>query len=355
MVELNRLPRRGSGGLNDNTRQIHFRRATAMKFTRVLAAIWVIALQLAGAGAAAAQQYPARPITLIVPFAPGGPVDTLARPVAASMAKALKQAVVIENVGGAGGNIGVARGAKAAPDGYTLLIHHMGMATSPALYKKLDFNPLNDFEYIGLVGDSTSMLLARRDFPARNLKEFVAYVKANKDKLSFASTGPAGGPPCALLFMNAIQTELLEVVFKSSALGMNELVAGRVDMMCDSVLTATPHIKAGKVKAIGATSKYRSSALPDVPTLDEQGLPGFELVNWMGIYAPRNTPRPVVDRLAAALQAALRDPELLAILERLHFKVAAPEQATPAGLAQRLKSEIARWGPILKNVAIQSN
>ena len=323
--------------------------------TRILASIALIALQLAGVSAATAQQYPARPVTLIVPFAPGGPVDTLARPLAASMAKALKQAVVIENVGGAGGNIGVTRGAKAAPDGYTLLIHHMGMATSPALYKKLDFDPLRDFEYIGLVGDSTSMLLARRDFPAKDLKEFIAYVKANKDKLSFASTGPAGGPPCALLFMNAIQTELLEVVFKSSALGMNELVAGRVDMMCDSVLTATPHVKAGKVKAIGATSKYRSSALPDVPTLDEQGLPGFELVNWMGVYAPKGTPGPVVDRLVSALQASLRDPDSLAVFGRLHFKVATPDQATPNGLSGRLRSEITKWGPILKNVTIQAN
>jgi tripartite-type tricarboxylate transporter receptor subunit TctC len=318
----------------------------------ILFALALSVLQLSSAGA---QSYPAKPITLIVPFAPGGPVDTVARPLGAGMGKALKQTLLIENVGGAGGNIGVARAARAAPDGYTLLIHHMGMSTSPALYKKLDFDPLADFEYVGLAGESTSMLLARRDFPAKDLKEFIAYVKANRAKLSFASTGPAGGPPCALLFMNAIRTELLEVVFKSSALGMTELIAGRVDMMCDSVLTATPHVRAGKVKAIGATSKYRSAALPDLPTLHEQGLPGFELTNWMGVYAPKGTPRAATERLAAALQAALRDPEVLAVYDKLYFKVAAPGEATPAGLAQRLKSEIDRWGPILKNVAIQSN
>jgi len=311
--------------------------------------------QLMWGADAAAQSYPTRPITLVVPFAPGGPVDTLARPVATSMGKILKQTIVVENVGGASGNIGVARAAKAAPDGYTLLIHHIGMSTSPALFRKLDYDPLADFEYIGLIGDSTSMLLARRDFPANDLQGFIAYVKANKDKLTFASTGPSGGPPCAQLFMNAIQTDILEVAYKSSALGMTELIAGRVDMMCDSVLTATPHIKAGKVKVIGATSKYRSRALPDVPTLEEQGLAGFELANWMGLYAPKNTPRLARDRLVSTLQASLRDPELLAVLNRLDFKVATQEQATPAALAERLKSEIEKWGAVFKKAGIQPN
>jgi tripartite-type tricarboxylate transporter receptor subunit TctC len=315
----------------------------------------LIAAQVAGISGAAAQQYPAKPVTLIVPFAPGGPVDTVARPVANGMGKTLKQTIVVENIGGASGNIGVARAAKAPPDGYTILIHHMGMSTSPALFRKLEFDPLADFEYIGLIGESTSVLLARRDFPANGLKEFVDYVKANRDKLSFASTGPSGGPPCALLFMNAIQSAIVEVVYKSSGLGMIDLIAGRVDMMCDSVLTAAPQVKAGKVKAIGATSKYRSPALPDVPTLEEQGLPGFELTNWMGLYAPKNTPAQARDRLVSALQASLRDPETLAALNRLNFMAAAPEQATPAALGARLKSEIGRWGPILRGAAIQPN
>lgn len=305
------------------------------------------------AAAAAAQTYPARPITLIVPFAPGGPVDTLARPVAAAMGRALKQTLVVENVGGASGNIGVARAAKAAPDGYSLLMHHIGMATSPALFRRLEYDPIADFETIGLVGDSTSLLLARRDFPANDLKSFIAYVKANKDKLTFASTGPSGGPPCAQLFMSAIHTDILEVAYKSSALGMTELIAGRVDMMCDSVLTATPHVRAGKVKVIGSTSRFRSRALPDVPTLQEQGLKGFDLSNWMGLYAPKGTPRPVIDRLAAALQASLHDPELLAVFNRLDFKPAGPEQATPAGLAERLKSEIEKWSAIFKKAGIK--
>jgi len=323
--------------------------------TRVLALIALITLQLTWVSSAAPQQYPIRPITLIVPFAPGGPVDTLARPVANSMAKALKQTILIDNVGGASGNIGVTRAAKAAPDGYTVLIHHIGMSTSPALFRKLDYDPVADFDTIGLIGDSTSLLLARRDFPANDLQGFIAFVKANKDKLSFASTGPSGGPPCALLFMNAIQTEILEVVYKSTALGMTELIAGRVDMMCDSVLTATPYIKAGRVKVIGATSKYRSRALPDVPTLEEQGLAGFELANWMGLYTPKNTPRDVRDRLVSALQASLRDPDLLAVLNRLDLKVATQEQATPAALAERLKSETEKWRAVFRKAGIQPN
>ena len=319
------------------------------------ALIALIMLQPAWISTAVAQQYPTKPITLIVPFAPGGPVDTLARPVANSMAKALKQTILIDNVGGASGNIGVTRAAKAAPDGYTVLIHHIGMSTSPALFRKLDYDPVADFDTIGLLGDSTSLLLARRDFPANDLQGFIAFVKANKDKLSFASTGPSGGPPCALLFMNAIQTEILEVVYKSTALGMTELIAGRVDMMCDSVLTATPYIKAGRVKVIGATSKYRSRALPDVPTLEEQGLAGFELANWMGLYTPKNTPRDVRDRLVSALQASLRDPDLLAVLNRLDLKVATQEQATPAALAERLKSETEKWRAVFRKAGIQPN
>ncbi len=317
-----------------------------------------LALLLAALAGAPAlpQQYPAKPLTLIVPFAAGGPADVVARPLAATLARYLAQPVVVENIGGAGGNIGAARVAKAAPDGYTLLSHHMGMSTSPALYRKLDYDPLTDFEYIGLFGDSTSMLLARRDFPATNLSEFISYMKAHKDKLTFANTGPGGAIHlCSLLFMNAVGTELLTVPYKSSGLAMNDLVAGRVDMMCDSVSTATVQIKAGRVKVIGATSKYRSPSLPEVPTLAEQGLAGFEITNWNALYAPKKTPRPVVDRLVAALHAALKDPEFVATLTRLDFKIATPEQATPEGLHDRLKSEIGKWGAIIRKAAIQTN
>jgi tripartite-type tricarboxylate transporter receptor subunit TctC len=320
--------------------------------TRVLTAM-LIAIVSAGAGA---QTYPAKPVVLIVPFAPGGPLDTVARPLAHALGKPLRQTMVIENVGGAGGNIGVARAARAAPDGYTLLIHHIGMSTSPSLYRKLDYDPLNDFEYIGLVGDSTSMLLARRDFPATDFRSFVAYVKANKDKLTFANTGPGGAIHlCSLLIMNAIQTDVTTVPYKSSGLALNDLVAGRVDMMCDSVSTAATQLKAGKVRVIGATSRYRSAALPDIPTLDEQGLKGFEITNWVGLYAPKKTPRPVIDQLVAALQASLRDTEFTGMLARMDYKVATPEQATPAALGERLKSEIAKWAPIIKRAAIYAD
>jgi len=304
---------------------------------------------------ALSQSYPSKPVRFIIPFAPGGGADLVGRLLGQKLTDIWGQPVVIDNRPGAGANIAAEISARAAPDGYTVLIHHIGMSTSPALFRKLDYDPLADFETIGLIGDSTSMLLARRDFPANDLQGFIAFVKANKDKLSFASTGPSGGPPCALLFMNAIQTEILEVVYKSTALGMTELIAGRVDMMCDSVLTATPYIKAGRVKVIGATSKYRSRALPDVPTLEEQGLAGFELANWMGLYTPKNTPRDVRDRLVSALQASLRDPDLLAVLNRLDLKVATQEQATPAALAERLKSETEKWRAVFRKAGIQPN
>lgn len=320
-----------------------------MKQAAVLGVMAFFAFHLTGMSAAHAQQYPSNPITWIVPFAAGGPADAVARPLANTMGKQLQQTIVIENISGAGGTIGVARAAKAAPDGYTMLSHHLGMATSPALYKKLDYDPLADFEYIGLVADSTSMLLARRDFPSKDLKEFIAYVKANKDKLSFASTGPGGATHlCALLVMNAIQAEVLMVPYKSTGPAMIDLMAGRVDIMCDSVSTSISQIKAGKVKVIGATSKYRSPLLPDVPTLDEQGLKDLEITNWVGVYAPKKTPKPVVDRLTAALQASLRDPEFLATLTKLDYKPVTQAQATPSALADRLKSEIEKWGAIIK-------
>ena len=318
--------------------------------------LMAILAMVLGTPSALAQPYPSKPITLVVPFAPGGPADVVARPLAATLAKYLKQPVVIENIGGAGCNIGVTRVARSAPDGYTLLSHHMGMSTSPALYRKLDYDPLTDFEYIGQFGDSTSVLVARRDYPATNLQEFIAYMKANKDKLTFANTGPGGVIHlCSLLFMNAVNVEILTVPYKSSGLAMNDLIAGRVDMMCDSVSTAAVQIKAGKVKAIGGTSKFRSASLPDLPTLEEQGLGGFEITNWNGLYAPKRTPKPVVDRLVAALQATLRDPEFDATLTRLDYKVATPEQATPEGLHERLKSEIDKWGAIIRKSSIQAN
>jgi tripartite-type tricarboxylate transporter receptor subunit TctC len=309
-------------------------------------------LAFAALGAAAgahAQNYPTKPISLYISFAAGGPTDTLGRNLAVVMAKALQGQIVVENVVGAGGTIGPTRAAKAAPDGYTVLLHHIGMSTSPALYRKLAFNPLTDFEYIGEVADVPMTMIARGNFPAGNFKEFLAYIKANKDKVTYANAGlGAASHLCGLLFMTAIQTDFLTVPYKGTAPAMNDLLGGQVDFMCDQTTNTTGQINGGKVKAFGVTSKKRVPSLPNIPTLEEQGLKGFEVVVWHGLYVPKGTPKPVVDRLIAALQVAVKDPDFGANLAKLGAEPVAPSRATPESLRKRLKSEIDQWGPIIK-------
>ena len=311
---------------------------------------------LLAASAAVAQTYPARPITVIVPFAAGGPADTLMRNVALAMGRQLKQTLVIENVGGASGNIGAARGAKAAPDGYTLLYHNLGMATAPLLYRKLDFNPLTDFDYIGLVASSPNVLIARSDFPASSFKELLAYARANQDRITMADAGP-GGPSslCGLLFMSATNTKFTAVPYKGTAPALNDLLGKQVDLLCDASSTAAAHIKAGKVKAFGLTGRTRVASLPDVPTLEEQGLKGFEMLVWQALYAPRNLPKPVIDRLVAAVQASLDDPDLRAYLAKAGFQAMPKEMATPAALQAYLKAEIDKWGPVIRRAGVALN
>jgi tripartite-type tricarboxylate transporter receptor subunit TctC len=272
---------------------------------------WALAAALWSLGVAA-QGFPSRTITLVVPFAAGGPTDVVARTLGVSMTKALGQTVVIENKLGAGGTIAANYVAKATPDGYTIFIHHNGMATATGLYRKLPFNPLTDFEYIGQVADVPMTLLARRDFPANNLGEFIAYVRANKDKINLANAGlGAVSHLCGMLLQQAIDVELTTVPFQGTAPALTALLGGQVDVLCDQTTQTLPHIKAGKVKFYGVTTLQRIAALPDAPTLDEQGLKNFEVVVWHGVYAPKGTPREALDKINAALRAALRDPEVV--------------------------------------------
>ena len=303
-----------------------------------------------------AQTYPTKPVNMVVPFVAGGPTDTLARNLGVAWGKLLKQTVVVENVGGAGGNIGVNRVAKAAPDGYTILLHHIGMSTSPALYRKLDYDPMGDFEYIGLVADVPMTLIARGNFPAANLKEFLAYIKANKDKLSYANAGlGAASHLCGLLFMSAIETDFTTVPYKGTAPAMNDLLGGQVDFMCDQTTNTTGQIKGGKVKVYGVTTLKRVASLPDVPTLDEQGMKGFSVGVWHGVYAPKKTPKPVTDALVSTMQAALRDADLIKNLAQLGTEPVAPNLATPAALQSHLKAEIAKWAPVIKKAGIYAD
>src|SRR5436309_1522592 len=267
----------------------------------------VAVLALGFAGGAAAQQYPTRNITMLVPYAAGGPTDTVARMVAQSMSKPLGQTIVVENKPSAGGILAPEQVKNAKPDGYTILIHHVGMATTPALYRQLRFNPLSDFDYIGLINDVPMTLIARGNFPAKDFREFLAYLKANKDKVSYANAGiGAASHLCGMLFMSAIQTDLLTVPYKGTGPAMNDLLGGQVDFMCDQTTNTTSQIKSGKVKVYGVTSLKRVPSLPDIPTLDEQGLKGFEVGIWHALYGPKGMPKPVTDKLVAALQDTVK-------------------------------------------------
>jgi tripartite-type tricarboxylate transporter receptor subunit TctC len=224
---------------------------------------------------ARAQEYPNKVITMIVPFAAGGPTDTVARLLGVPMTKTLKQQIIVENVGGAGGTIAANRVAKAPPDGYTILIHHIGMATAPALYRQLPYNPMTDFEPIGLINEVPMTLVAKKDFPAKDLMELIAYVKANKEKVNYANAGlGAASHLCGMLFMTAIQTEVTTIPYSGTGPAMNDLLGGQVDFMCDQTTNTTSQIKAGKIKVYGVTTEKRVPSLPDVPTMDEAGLKG---------------------------------------------------------------------------------
>ena len=313
----------------------------------------IACVALLGVAGAEAQQYPQKPISVIVPFAAGGPTDTVARLLGVAMGKSLKTQILVENVAGAGGTIGAARVAKAPPDGYTILLHHIGQATAPALYRKLPYDTIGDFEPVGLVNEVPMTLVARKDLPPNSLRELITYVKANKDKVSYANAGlGAASHLCGMLFMSAIDTDLTTVPYKGTAPAMNDLLGGQVDFMCDQTTNTTGQIKAGKIKVYGVTTKTRVPSLPDVPTMHEAGLPNFEVTVWHALYAPKGTPRPIVDKLVRALQDALRDATVKQRFGELGAEPAAESRATPEALRAHLRAEIDRWAPIIKKAGV---
>lgn len=297
--------------------------------------------------------YPSKPIRLIVPFAPGGPSDAHMRQVAAAMAKQLKQPIVVENMPGGGGTIGPRRVAKMAPDGYTLMHGNTGLVTAPALFKEPGFNPLTDFDFVGLISFDPSVVMSRIDLPAPpGFRDFIAYVKANQESLKFGA--PAGPSHYAsLLFMASTGTNLTLVPYQAAPPAMNDLLAGRIDLLSNSAIVVAPFIRAGKVRAIGVGSKTRIASLPDVPTMDEQGLTGYDTMVWTALLAPRNLPKPILDRLSGALQAALADPDLVGYFTKLASQIATREEATPAGLEAVAKADFVKWGTILRNAGVK--
>jgi tripartite-type tricarboxylate transporter receptor subunit TctC len=298
--------------------------------------------------AASAQTFPDRTVTIVVPFSAGGPTDTVTRLVAESMSKDLGQQVIVENVGGAGGTLGAARVAGSEPDGYTLLLHHIGMATSATLYRKLPYDTLNAFEYVGLVTEVPMTIVARKDLEPTDLKGLIEYAKANADTVTVANAGiGAASHLCGMMFMSAIETPLVTVPYKGTGPAMTDLLGGQVDIMCDQTTNTTKQIQGGTIKAYAVTSPARLDVLADVPTAEEAGMPGFQVGIWHGLYAPKGTPAEAVDRLSKSLQVALQDPNVVARFAELGTVPSSEAEATPESLKAKLEAEIARWKPVI--------
>jgi tripartite-type tricarboxylate transporter receptor subunit TctC len=293
--------------------------------------------------------YPNRPITIIVPFAAGGPTDVVTRLVAEVMARDLGQPVVVENVGGAGGTLGAQRVAQARPDGYTLLLHHIGMGTTPSLYRRLAYDAVNGFEAIGLVTEVPMTIIAKKDFPANNLAELIQVMRERKQDINLANAGVgAASHICGLLLQSAVQTQVTTVPYRGTGPAMTDLIGGTVDLMCDQTTNTTQQINSGAVKAYAVTTSTRNAALPNLPTAAEAGLPGFEVSVWHGLYAPKGTDSAIVNRLSRALQVALRDERLVARFAELGTAPVTQEQATPEYHRRYWQADIAKWRPIIQ-------
>ena len=306
---------------------------------------------LATLAATAAFAYPDKPITIVVPFAAGGPTDKVARDLGVALGAQLKQTIIIENVGGAGGTLGAAKVAKAAPDGYTFLLHHIGMATAPALYRKLPYSVENDFEYLGMVNDVPMTLIGRPTLPASTYPELVKWLQENKGKINLANAGlGAASHLCGLLFQQSIQIDMTTVPYKGTGPAMTDLLGGQVDIMCDQTTNTSTQIESGKVKAYAVTTlkPLTTPALAKLPTLDSQGLKGFNVSIWHGMYAPKGTSAAVIEKVNTALKAALKDADFIKKQEALGAVVVTDGRLAPAEHKKFVAAEIAKWGPAIK-------
>ncbi len=314
----------------------------------LIAAVALAALSLG----ASAQNYPGdKPITIVVPFAAGGPTDKVARDLAEAIRKPLGGQVIIENVAGAGGTLGHTKVAKANADGYTFLLAHIAMATAPALYRKMQYDTLNDFEYLGLVNEVPMTLIARPTLQASNYAELIKWLDANKGKINLANAGLGSASHlCGLLFQQSIKIDMTTVPYKGTGPAMTDLIGGQVDIMCDQTTNTTGQIAAGKVKAYAITSSKRQTtdALKNLPTLNEAGLKGFNVTIWHGLYAPKNTPKPVLDKVNAALKLALKDADFVKRQEALGADIVDDARVNPAEHKKFVESELAKWGPVIK-------
>lgn len=316
--------------------------------------IAAVALAACAAVGSQAADYPAagKTITVIVPFTAGGPTDKVARDLAESMRKQLNNVtIVVDNADGAGSTIGTAKASRARPDGYTLLVTHIGMATAPTLYRKLSYNVLNDFEYAGIVNDVPMTLIGRPTLPAKNYAEVKDWVAKNQSKVNLANAGIGSASHlCGLMLQNALQTEMTPVPYKGAAPAIADLMGNQVDLLCDQTTNTTSQIAAKKVQAYAVTTPKRlaTPALKDLPTLQESGLKDFQVTIWHGLYAPKGTPADVMQKLNEALKAALKDPEFIKRQEALGAVIASDDRITPAGHKKFVEAEIAKWGKVIK-------
>ncbi len=312
----------------------------------------LLATAIAVGASAAMAEYPEKPIVLVVPFAAGGPTDKVARDLAEAMRKPLGgQSILIENVGGAGGTLGAAKVAKAKNDGYTLLLAHIGISTAPALYRTMQYKTLEDFEYLGMVNEVPMTLVGRPTLPANNFAELKAWMEANKGKINLANAGlGAASHLCGLLFQQSMQIDMTTVPYKGTAPAMTDLIGGQVDIMCDQTTNTSSQIEAGKIKAFAVTTPKRltTPALAKLPTLEESGLKGFNVSIWHGLYAPKGTPKAVVDKVNEALRAALKDQDFQKRQEALGAVLITDSRLGGAEHKKFVEAEIAKWGPVIK-------
>ena len=317
-------------------------------YLKVLASICLLTSAVAFA------EYPEKQITMVVPYAPAGSTDVMGRMLAQTMSKNLGQPVVVDNTGGAGGTIGALRVVRAPAEGYTILFHNMAQAASPALYSKLAYDPVVDFAPIGMVNDVPMVLVARKDFPANSLQGLIDYIKANPGKLNFANAGIGSTSNlCEVLMKSSLAANWTSVSYKGTGPALNDLLAGQVDVICDQPASTLQHIKGGNLKALAVATKERISSLPQTPTFSQSGMPGFELTVWHGLYAPKGTPKPVIDRLVASLGAALKDPILAQRFNEMDAMIVPQSSATPTYLAKFLKGDVERWKIALKNAGVK--
>jgi tripartite-type tricarboxylate transporter receptor subunit TctC len=298
-----------------------------------------------------AQTYPSKPITIVVPFVAGGPTDRVARDLAEAMRKPLGDvSIVIENVLGAGSSIGSNKVAKANPDGHTILLNHIAMASMPNLIRNMPFKIDSDFEYLGMINDVPMTLITRPSMPAKNFKELRDWLNANKGKINLGNAGIGSASHlCGLMFQNAIQVDMTTIPYKGTAPAMTDLIGGQIDLLCDQTTNTSVQIEAKKVNAYGVTTAKRltTPALKDIPTLQEDGLKGFEVTIWHGLYAPKGTPADVLAKLNSALKAALKDPDFIKKQESLGAVVVTDKRVEPAEHKKFVAAEIAKWGPVI--------